>query len=937
MSRRRSKGKRIQSIQKNPENLGLESLEERAMASVSALFSPSTGVLSVFGDQQNNTIDISRNAAGAILINDGAVVISGGSASIANTTRIIVNGRGGDDTITMNEANGALPLAHLYGNLGNDTLIGGSGHDRLFGQAGNDILLGRGGFDHLAGGAGNDTLTGGDADDQAFGQAGDDRFIWNPGDDTDLNEGGIGVDTIEVNGGNGDEQFTTTANGTRVRFDRLNPAPFSIDIGTSEKLVVNMNGGVDSFSATGNLASLIQITVDGGGGNDTILGSNGNDLLLGGSGDDFVDGQQGNDVAFLGADNDTFQWDPGDGSDVIEGQDGNDIILFNGSASGETFEAAANGQRLRFTRNVGSIVLDADGVERIDLQALGGADVVVVNDLAGTSVTQINVDLEGSIGGNTGDAQADVIIVNGTNGNDTINIAGAGTTVSVTGLASQVNVTNSEGANDSLVINALGGQDEVSASVLPAGIVKLTIDGGAGNDTLHGSQGSDVFLGGEGNDFVAGRNGNDVAFLGAGDDVFEWNPGDGNDTIEGQADYDRLVFFGSNASENVTVSGNGGRVIFFRDVANVTMDMDDVERIDFRALGGADNIIVGDMAGTDLTALELDLRASGGGGDGQSDSVTVTGTQAADAFGAAGDAGGVSVFGLATAVSIFNQEQSLDRLTLNGLGGDDVIDAVSLEANGIQLTMNGGLGEDVFLGSEGNDLVNGGDGNDTALMGAGDDVFVWNPGDDNDILEGQDGFDEMTFNGSNASEIINILANGGRTLFMRDIANVIMDTNDLEAITFNAFGGNDQVYVFDLGGTDIAEVNLNLASSGGSGDGLADTVVVMGTNADDTVLAVGDASGVAVLGLSAQVNIVGGEAANDRLTVLSLAGDDVIEGSALAASAIQFSADGGDDDDILVGGDNGDVLAGGNGDDVLIGGPGVDVLNGGDGDDVEIQ
>jgi bacteriocin-like protein len=28
-------------------------------------------------------------------------------------------------------------------------------------------------------------------------------------------------------------------NGTRVRFDRLDPAPFSIDIGTSENLVVN--------------------------------------------------------------------------------------------------------------------------------------------------------------------------------------------------------------------------------------------------------------------------------------------------------------------------------------------------------------------------------------------------------------------------------------------------------------------------------------------------------------------------------------------------------------------------------------------------------------------------------------------------------------------------------------------------------------------------
>ena len=178
-----------------------------------------------------------------------------------------------------------------------------------------------------------------------FGEAGNDRMIWNPGDDTDLNEGGDGTDTVEVNGGNGAEDFTATANGTRVRFDRLDPAPFSIDIGTTENLVLNANGGDDSFSATGNLAALIDITVDGGAGNDTMLGSNGADLLLGGDGNDFIDGQQGNDVAFLGAGDDVFQWDPGDGSDMVEGQDGTDTMLFNGSAANEIFDVSANGGR----------------------------------------------------------------------------------------------------------------------------------------------------------------------------------------------------------------------------------------------------------------------------------------------------------------------------------------------------------------------------------------------------------------------------------------------------------------------------------------------------------------------------------------------------------------------------------------------------------------
>src|SRR3712207_338089 len=218
-------------------------------------------------------------------------------------------------------------------------------------------------------------------------------MVWNPGDDTDLNEGGADTDTVEVTGGGGAEQFTTTANGTRVRFDRLDPAPFAIDIGTSEKLVLNANGGDDQSSATGNLAALIQSTVDGGTGADTILGSNGVDLLLGGDGDDFLDGQQGNDVAFLGAHNDVFQWDPGDGSDTIEGQDGSDTMLFNGSAGAEIFTASANGGRVLFTRNLGNIVMDLDDVERIALNALGNADTLTVNDMSGTDVTQVRVEL----------------------------------------------------------------------------------------------------------------------------------------------------------------------------------------------------------------------------------------------------------------------------------------------------------------------------------------------------------------------------------------------------------------------------------------------------------------------------------------------------------------------------------------------------------------
>jgi len=937
----RLRGPRFRSAPRKPSPFvpALHALEAREVPAVTASFLPGAQVLTVFGDSLANTITISRNAAGQILVNGGAVPVFGGTPTVANTAQIQIFGQGGNDTITLDEANGALPKANLFGGAGNDTVTGGSGGDMLFGQSGNDTLLGKGGFDFLFGGTENDVLTGGDADDQVFGESGNDRMIWNPGDDTDLNEGGAGIDTVEVNGGNGDEIFTATANGTRVRFDRLNPAPFSIDIGTSEKLTLNANGGNDSFSATGNLAALIQITVDGGTGNDTVLGSNGADLLLGGDGDDFIDGQQGNDSANLGAGNDVFQWDPGDGNDIVEGGDGTDIMLFNGSAGSEEFEASANGQRVRFTRNLGNIVMDLNDVERIDLNTLAGIDKTTINDLSGTDVVEINVNQAGTIGGSAGDGAADIVIVNGTNGNDIIDVVGAGTSVSVLGLAARVNITNAEAANDSLVIQALGGDDGVTATTLPATVIKLTVDGGTGNDTINGSQGDDLIRGGDGNDFIFGDNGNDRAEMGAGDDVFQWNPGDGNDTLEGQAGTDTMVFFGANINEKIDIVANGGRVLFIRDIASVTMDLDDVEKIDFRALGGVDAITVGDLSGTDMTDIGLDLRGPNGGGDGAADTVTVNGTQGDDTFGAAGDAGGVSVSGLKAKVNIFFAEQANDILTLNGQGGADVINNSSLKADGIQLVVLGGLGNDTIIGGDGNDTFNGGDGDDTALMGAGDDTFTWNPGDDNDILEGQAGFDTMVFNGAVIAEKIDILANGGRVRFTRDIANVTMDLNDVEGIDFTARGGADSITVHDLSGTDVTEINLNLESTPGSGvgDGAVDTVTVIGTNNDDVAVVVGDASGTSVLGLAAVVNITGAEAANDKLTLSMLAGDDVVEASGLAVGAIQLAANGDDGNDILSGGAGNDTFFGGAGDDVLIGGAGQDVLDGGDGDNTVIQ
>jgi Ca2+-binding RTX toxin-like protein len=483
---------------------------ELGALAVTATFS--LGTLSVPGDSLDNNIAISRNAAGQLLVNGGAVAIKGGTPTVANTALIQVFGLTGNDTLSLNEASGALPRAQLFGGGGNDTLTGGSGADQLFGEAGNDTLLGKGGNDLLFGGSDNDTLIGGDADDQVFGDGGNDRLIWNPGDDSDVFEGGDGTDTAEVNGGNGAETFALTANGTRTLFERVDVAPFELDMGTMEKVVLNMNGGDDRFSATGNLAALVQLTVDGGAGNDRILGGNGADLLQGGDGDDFVDGNQGSDTAFLGAGNDVFMWDPGDGSDSVEGQDGNDMLLFNGSAAAEQFTLSANGGRIVFTRDIGAIVMDTDDVETIEVHAFGGSDRLTINGLAGTDVKTVRIDLAAA--GGVGDSQADVVVLNGTAGDDAVAIVMDNGAVVVRGLGAEVVVLNFEPGVDRLQFNGLAGNDVVMANGAPAVTLALALHGGDGNDVLIGGGANDTLDGGAGFDVLIGGPGSDVLLAG---------------------------------------------------------------------------------------------------------------------------------------------------------------------------------------------------------------------------------------------------------------------------------------------------------------------------------------------------------------------------------------------------------------------------------------
>src|SRR5262249_13982220 len=162
-------------------------------------------------------------------------------------------------------------------------------------------------------------------------------------------------------------------------------------------------------------------------------------------------------------------------------------MLFFGSNIGEQIDVSANGDRLRFTRNIASIVMDADDVEIVDFRALGGADQITVNDLAATDVDEVRLDLARSVGRTHGDGAGGAVIVNGTGGNDVIHVGGGSGSANVTGLAAAIGIRHAEPALDALEVNALGGSDGFEAAGLAPTSLQLTVRGGDGNDDITGS------------------------------------------------------------------------------------------------------------------------------------------------------------------------------------------------------------------------------------------------------------------------------------------------------------------------------------------------------------------------------------------------------------------------------------------------------------------
>ena len=352
----------------------------------------------------------------------------------------------------------------------------------------------------------------------------------------------------------------------------------------TKALRVNALAGFDRVAST---ATALAVTADGGPDDDTLVGGPAAETLLGGDGIDAVDGNGGDDRAFLGAGDDRFTWDAGDGSDVVDGEDGVDTLAFNGSGAAESFAASANGTRVRFTRDVGSIAMDLGGVERIDAAGVGGGDALTVGDASGTELTAVRFA--------TGtDGAGDSVVADGSGGGDAVTITGAAGLTHVAGLPNglMLAVSGAQAPTDRLTVTGRDGDDTIDASMLPADAVRLTLDSGAGADTVRSGSGPDV------------------ALLGPGDDRFVWEAGDDSDVVDGQDGADVVDFSGSGAAEIFEVEQTGSRIHFTRDIGSVTLDLGGVELLD-AALGAGDD----EFDAFGLPADAIALRADGQDGN----------------------------------------------------------------------------------------------------------------------------------------------------------------------------------------------------------------------------------------------------------------------------------------------------------------------------------
>ncbi|MDX2273893.1 MAG: calcium-binding protein [Hyphomonadaceae bacterium] len=679
----------------------------------------------------------------------------------------------------------------------------------------------------FTGTSGDDTLNGGAGADVLQGLGGNDTYTVNNLGDVVEEANNAGVDTVRTSVLNPVGEFS------------LEPWAFvenlSFTGAGAATLIGNSLANTISARATGNAAD----TLYGGGGNDTLFGFGGADTLLGGSGADILDGGAAADTMIGGVGNDTY---------IVDSLADRAFETFNGGI--DTIQSAVQTdlrfvwtqhiERLTYT-GTAAVTLHGNTLDNILISQSAAAD--TLNGYGGDDT------LNGGGGDDT---------VNGGGGHDTLD-GGAGADTMSGGVGDDIYFAN---AGDVVIENANEGIDTVVGSKTSLGAAfENLIYTGANAATLTGNTLANLMLGGSGANTINGGSGADLLFGGSGADVV--NGGNNDDVLCGGG-FLGFSFNGVIVEDNSIdslVGGNGNDRYLIGSL---------LDTITESVSGGVLDVVVASIS-TSLgryANVEALLLAQGAGA-----AWSASGTAGADIL-VGNELDNYIVGGegadILSAWNVFAGGVAQSDIVIGGGGNDTILAYEFVSQAGGVLTLNGGLGDDLYIINT-DASISGFDqgGNDTAVfLGAGG---IGGPdGVENFVL-----FDSGTLLGQQVlaalQQVYGVAVAGG--IFSGAVAATSITGNDAD----NTLTGN---------------------SAGNTLSGWFGDDTLNGLLGDDTLL-----------GGNGDDEIFGGGNFDD---LYGEDGDDVL--------------DGGDGEDTLVGGRGDDELFGGAGQDVLNGGEGNDVL-----------
>ncbi|AEP10089.1 hemolysin-type calcium-binding repeat family protein [Micavibrio aeruginosavorus ARL-13] len=252
------------------------------------------------------------------------------------------------------------------------------------------------------------------------------------------------------------------------------------------------------------------------------------------------------------------------------------------------------------------------------------------------------------------------------------------------------------------------------------------IEGDDGNDVIGGGYGDDVIYGGNGNDQLTGHQGGDLIFGGNGDDTYNYNLGDGYDTIRetGNAELnDKIVFGAGIAITDLTFTRlSNNDLSIFIDAAGGQGEIVIENQFDVSSsTGSVETLVFSDTSTFDLTSLNFTLVGTNAAET--LHGVTVAGQNADTIYGGGGND---FIYGYIGADTLYGGD---GNDTIYG-GGPSVTHYGETDSN----ILHGDAGNDTIYGSYGVDHIRGGTGNDILRGNRGNDEYYFNLGDGNDSI-----------------------------------------------------------------------------------------------------------------------------------------------------------------------------------------------------------